>query len=82
MPVGRHTCVECKQKSPETELSYSLIGLAGWREVRVEGAGGVTRVEWRCPACWANYKQRTRARSQTRMPAIRDVQDVREVRRK
>ena len=75
MPIGHHTCVDCRTESPETELSYSLLGLAGWRELRVaDGAGGV-RVEWRCPSCWATFKRRTRAQTQTNLPKLETLKD-------
>lgn len=70
MPIGNHVCVDCKKKSPDTELNYSLLGLAGWREVRSVDAAGKQRVDWRCPTCWAPHKQRTNMRTLTNLPSI------------
>ena len=75
MPVGHHHCADCGKESPETELSYSLLSLSGWRELRLsDGAGGSgTKSEWRCPSCWAMYKRRTRAQTQTNLPKLDDL---------
>jgi len=68
--VGHHTCADCKTKSPETELSYSLtLNLAGWRETKT----GETSSEWRCPTCWAKHKRVTRAKTQFNLPPIRSI---------
>ncbi len=75
MPIVRHTCVDCGTESPETELSYSLLSLAGWRELRVEEPGGGTKVEWRCPTCWAKYKRQTRAKTVTNLPKLDVLKD-------
>ena len=67
MAVGHHLCADCKTKSPETELSYSLtLNMSGWRETKLaEGAS-----EWRCPTCWAKHKRATRAKTQFNLPKI------------
>ena len=70
MALGHHNCADCKKRSPETELTYSLLGLAGWREQRRTDANGAVTVEWRCPTCWADYKKRTRAKTQFNLPTI------------
>lgn len=71
MALGHHTCVGCKKKSPETELNYSLLGLAGWREQRKKDlATGEIKSEWRCPECWASHKKATRAQTQFNLPSI------------
>jgi hypothetical protein len=77
MPIGRHTCVDCQTQSPETELTYSLIALAGWREQHTTDAAGATKVEWRCPSCWRTYKKRTLARTMTNLPVIQAPSDPR-----
>ena len=70
MALGRHTCVDCKTQSPETELSYSLsLGFAGWRLVKVQKPSGEVQ-EWRCPKCWQVYKRKTMARTQTNLPTL------------
>ena len=68
--VGHHLCADCKTKSPETELSYSLtLNMAGWRETKLaEG-----KSEWRCPACWAKHKRATRAKTQFNLPKIGSI---------
>lgn len=70
MALGHHTCIDCQKKSPETELSYSLLGLAGWRELRTTDAVGVEKVEWRCPSCWGSHKKRTLAKTQINLPTL------------
>jgi hypothetical protein len=69
VPLGHHTCVDCKKLSPETELTYSLLGLAGWREVRAEQVGKMVSI-WRCSTCWAEFKKKTRARTQMNLPTL------------
>ncbi|HEY1958801.1 MAG TPA: hypothetical protein VGH28_24470 [Polyangiaceae bacterium] len=71
MALGHHICADCKKQSPETELNYSLLGLAGWREQRT--TDGAAKVEWRCPTCWAAYKKRTRARTQVNLPSLESI---------
>lgn len=70
MALGHRTCVDCLTKSPETELTFSLLALAGWREQRTTDAAGVETVEWRCPSCWAAHKKRTRAQTQFNLPTL------------
>jgi hypothetical protein len=44
-------------KSPETETNYTLISAQfGWRLARSKSSDGEIVVEWRCPACWREYK--------------------------
>ncbi len=74
MALGRHTCVDCKQKSPETELTYSLsLPLAGWREQRSTTESGETKSEWRCPTCWGAHKRATRAKTSFNLPALSEI---------
>ena len=75
--IGRHTCVECKKKSPETELNYSLISLSGWREQRKTDESGEVKSEWRCPDCWATHKRRTRAQTQVNLPSLGALREPR-----
>ena len=68
--LGHHTCTDCKTKSPETELGYSLtLNMAGWRESKLaEG-----KSEWRCPTCWAKHKRATKAKTQFNLPSIGSI---------
>ena len=73
MALGHHNCVDCKTKSPETELGYSLtLNLAGWRETR-HNADGVVGSDWRCPDCWRKYKRATSAKTQFNLPQINTI---------
>jgi hypothetical protein len=66
--------VDCKTKSPETELGYSLgLNLAGWRETRRAAADGTASSEWRCPDCWRKFKSATRAKTQFNLPSINTI---------
>jgi hypothetical protein len=52
-------CVECRVSPPKTETHYTLISSRhGWRLSRVANPDGGTRMEWRCPTCWAQRKGR------------------------
>ena len=54
-----HVCADCKTSSPITETNYTLISSRyGWRLERVQTEDGFFRTYWRCPTCWAKYKQR------------------------
>jgi hypothetical protein len=54
----RQTCIGCGKKSPETETNYTLISAQfGWRLTRYRNSDGTIVIEWRCPACWRDYKK-------------------------
>lgn len=54
----RQTCIGCGKKSPETETNYTLISAQfGWRLTRYRNPEGAIVIEWRCPACWREYKK-------------------------
>jgi hypothetical protein len=54
----RQTCVDCGRKSPQTETNYTLISSRfGWRLLHYALPNGTIAVEWRCPACWREYKR-------------------------
>ena len=75
MALGHHTCVVCKKRSPETDLSYTLaLSMSGWRETRVDDGNGGKKGEWRCPQCWAAHKRETRAKTQFNLPAISSLE--------
>jgi hypothetical protein len=64
-----HKCVECGAISPPTETNYTLISPRhGWRLTRAVDANGNKTMEWRCPSCWAKYRDRSKppTKSQTR----------------
>lgn len=70
MALVRHTCVDCKTLSPETEESFSLLGLAGWRQQRAKTAAGADQIRWRCGACWQKFKQATGGQTQRSLPTL------------
>lgn len=60
---SRQTCCGCGIKPPQTsegenESSTLLSTRFGWRVVRSSNAEGRSDVEWRCPACWEDYRSR------------------------
>jgi CheY-like chemotaxis protein len=53
----RKTCVGCGAEAPETRTDFTLISARhGWRLVRRTSTGGDLVIEWRCPACWRQFK--------------------------
>jgi hypothetical protein len=50
----RTTCVDCNAVAPEEDTRYTLIG-HGWRAARRETPNGIA-VDWRCIACWREFK--------------------------
>ena len=52
----RPTCVSCKVSAPRTRTEHTLISNVGWRLAR-RVVGGRTVLEWRCPPCFARFKQ-------------------------
>jgi hypothetical protein len=66
--VESQTCVSCGKHAPETETNYTLISAQfGWRLTRFKGPDGAIVLEWRCPACWREYK---RARTTPAAPQV------------
>ena|ERR1035437_3931857 len=70
MGLVRHVCVDCKTRSPETEESFSLLGLAGWRQQKAKSAAGHDEIRWRCGACWVKFKQATGGQTQRFLPTL------------
>jgi transposase-like protein len=70
MGLVRHVCVDCKTRSPETEESFSLLGLAGWRQQKVKSAEGQDEIRWRCGACWSKFKRATGGQTQRSLPTL------------
>jgi hypothetical protein len=61
MPAER-SCVDCGVTPPQTESEYTLISAQhGWRLSRGVTASGRTRLDWRCPKCWAKRKGGSRS---------------------
>ena len=54
-----HICVSCGAKVPPLDDDSALVSMKyGWRLTRrVEEGSGVATLEWRCPKCWAEYRE-------------------------
>jgi hypothetical protein len=58
-PKNVRTCNDCGTQSPEVETNYTLISSRhGWRLHRSLDAAGRTLMQWRCPECWARFRNR------------------------
>jgi len=58
MAKRTHTCVDCGTRVPPQDDESSLISVKyGWRLTRNVAADGAARLEWRCPKCWATYRE-------------------------
>ena len=58
-PKNVRVCHDCKTESPEVETNYTLISSRhGWRLHRGTDAEGRTVMQWRCPECWARFRNR------------------------
>lgn len=55
MTIKQTTCVGCGAIAPEEDTRYTLIG-HGWRAARRDTPGGGVAIDWRCTACWREYK--------------------------
>jgi hypothetical protein len=54
---GERSCVDCGVAPPATESEYTLISAQhGWRLSRGVNSEGRTRLDWRCPKCWAKRR--------------------------
>jgi hypothetical protein len=52
-------CIDCDIIQPQTETNYTLISSRhGWRLTRSFDAEGKKVLEWRCPSCWAAFRDR------------------------
>jgi hypothetical protein len=57
-----HTCVDCGDRSPQTETGYALMSARhGWRLSPRQDPKGERVVEWRCPLCWRAHRERARS---------------------
>jgi hypothetical protein len=53
-----YQCIDCRAKSPVVETEYTLISSRfGWRLSRRVNRDGSLILEWRCPTCWARFKE-------------------------
>lgn len=54
-----HRCVDCGTHVPPQDDESALISMKyGWRLTRRVDERGAAVLEWRCPKCWAAYRQR------------------------
>jgi hypothetical protein len=54
---GRPRCVDCTAVAPPTGTDYTLISAQfGWRLTRSRTPANGSRMEWRCPACYAHAR--------------------------
>ncbi len=58
VPSSQFYCADCRVASPPTRPGTTLVtSKFGWRAVRIPAGDGST-AEWRCPECWATYRNR------------------------
>jgi hypothetical protein len=59
-PKTRHVCVGCRISSPPVATNHTLISSRyGWRLHREVNAKNAEIIyEWRCPACWVEFRAR------------------------
>lgn len=57
METRTYQCIGCSARSPDVETEYTLISSRfGWRLTRSKNPDGSYALEWRCPTCWARFK--------------------------
>jgi hypothetical protein len=57
-PSSVHVCIDCRTTLPAQEDDSTLVSVKyGWRLIRRQDSFGAMVSEWRCPACWARYRQ-------------------------
>jgi DNA-directed RNA polymerase subunit RPC12/RpoP len=57
METRTYQCIGCRARSPDVATEYTLISSRfGWRLTRKKNADGSYALEWRCPTCWARFK--------------------------
>jgi hypothetical protein len=53
-----HACADCATQVPPSDDESALISMKyGWRLTRKTQADGSSVLEWRCPRCWARYRE-------------------------
>ena len=64
-------CIECGTLQPQTNTNYTLISSRyGWRLTRTIDDEGRRIMEWRCPMCWARYRETKMERARSE-PGVR-----------
>jgi hypothetical protein len=54
--------VSCGAKVPPLDDESALISMKyGWRLTRSVARDGTATLEWRCPKCWAEYREKKHA---------------------
>jgi hypothetical protein len=54
-----HACVDCGTRVPPQDDESALISMKyGWRLTRTTAPDGAAVLEWRCPKCWAAFRER------------------------
>lgn len=66
-----HQCVDCRAWSPDIDENVTLVSGMGWRLHRRLNDAGEMVFEWRCPPCWARFKQRKAGTPIDGVPAAR-----------
>ena len=62
MPPRTHACVDCGTQVPPSDDESALISMKyGWRLTRKIQTDGTSLLEWRCPKCWARFREGKRA---------------------
>lgn len=58
-------CVGCNSVQPQTDTHYTLISSRyGWRLSRTFDDTGKKVLEWRCPKCWSEHRERAKQEAQ------------------
>ena len=53
----QHRCVGCGEESPVADTFLALVGELGWRASWEHGTVADPNARWRCPECWAAFKE-------------------------
>ena len=54
-----HVCVSCGAKVPPLDDESALISMKyGWRLTRRVERDGTATLEWRCPKCWVEFRDK------------------------
>ena len=66
----RETCIDCGDRSPETNEDHTLTSSMGWRLTRERRPSGQVCAVWRCKGCWEKHKAQTTAARATVRPGV------------
>jgi DNA-directed RNA polymerase subunit RPC12/RpoP len=62
VPLRNHACADCGTQVPPIDDESALISMKyGWRLTRKVQSDGTSLLEWRCPKCWARFRESRRA---------------------